>query len=203
VSLVAEDISYQFAFGTYEEALRMVGTTTEPRFAGAVVSAARIQHFAAMVHDANPSYWDEQFATQVWGGLVAPPALLMGLLIPPPWLPTGQAPVPSIAIRVPLPGTTFINASNEVEILSPILEGDRLSVVEELVSVSPEKRTRLGVGHFVETRDTYLRGGGAAVAINRNTLFRFTPTTDSSPGADPPPGTDSRPGTDPPPGTDS
>ena len=176
------DISYELAFGTYEEALRMVGVTTEPRFAGTAVSAARIQHFAAMVRDGNPSYWDGQFATQTWGGLLAPPALLMGLLIPPPWLPGAQKPVPSIAIRVPLPGTTFINASNEVEFLAPILEGDRLSVVEELVSVSPEKRTRLGVGHFVETRDTYLRSGGSAVAINRNTLFRFTPTVDPPTG---------------------
>jgi acyl dehydratase len=173
---VAAGISYELAFGTYQDALKMVGTTTEPRFAGTAVSAARIQHFAAMVRDGNASYWDEQFAAQTWGGLVAPPALLMGLLIPPPWQPNHHPPVPSLAIRVPLPGTTFINASNEVEFLSPILEGDRLSVVEELVSVSPQKRTRLGVGHFVETRDTFLRGGAFPVAINRNTLFRFTPT---------------------------
>jgi uncharacterized protein len=169
------DISYEFAFGTYQEALRMVGMTTAPRFAGTVVSAARIQHFAAMVHDGNASYWDEQFATQTWGGLVAPPALLMGLLIPPPWVPTGRKPVPSIAIRVPLPGTTFINAANDAEFLTPIREGDRLSVVEEVLSVSPEKRTRLGTGHFVQTCDSYRNQGGALVATSRNTLFRFTP----------------------------
>ena len=52
---------------------------------------------------------------------------------------------------MPLPGTTFINASNDVEFLTPIFEGDRLNVVEEVVSVSPEKTTRLGAGHFVET----------------------------------------------------
>ena len=51
----------------------------------------------------------------------------------------------------------------------------RLTVVEKLVSVSPEKRTRLGVGHFVETLDTFSRQDGAVVATNRNTLFRFTP----------------------------
>ena len=79
----------------------------------------------------------------------------------------------------PLPGTTFINASNDVELVTPILEGDRLSVVEEVVSVSPEKRTRVGVGHFVETRDTYYRDDGVLVATNRNTLFRFTPAEPS------------------------
>ena len=84
----------------------------------------------------------------------------MGWLIPPPWLPNGERPIPSIAIRVPLPGTTFINASNDVELVTPILEGDRLKVVEEVVSVSPEKRTRVGVGHFVETCDSYYREDG-------------------------------------------
>ena len=84
-------IRYEFAFGTYEDALRMVGVRSEPRFAGTAVSAARIQHFASMVQDGNPAYWDAEFATQVWGGLVAPPAMLMGWLIPPPWLPNGAA----------------------------------------------------------------------------------------------------------------
>ena len=130
-------------FGSYEDALRMVGVRTEPRLAGTAVSAARIQHFAALVRDGNPAYWDNDFAVRVWGGLVAPPALLMGLLIPPPWLPSGQPRPASIALRVPLPGTTFINAANDAEFLTPILEGDHLSVVEEVVSVSPEKTTQL------------------------------------------------------------
>jgi hypothetical protein len=83
--------------------------------------------------------------------------------------------VSAIAIRVPLPGTTFINAANEAEFPLPIIEGDRLTVVEEVVSVSPEKQTKLGVGHFIETMDTFTRQDGAVVATNRNTLFRFTP----------------------------
>lgn len=168
-------ISYELAFGTYEDALRMVGVTTEPRTADTAVSAARIQMFAATVRDANPSYWDAEYASRTWGGLLAPPALLMGWLTPPPWQPSAKLPVSAIAIRVPLPGTTFINASNEAEFVQPIVEGDRLTVVEHVVSVSPQKRTRLGVGHFVETLDTYTRHDGAVVATNRNTLFRFTP----------------------------
>ncbi|WP_197281335.1 MULTISPECIES: MaoC family dehydratase N-terminal domain-containing protein [unclassified Mycobacterium] len=153
----------------------MVGATSEPRTAATAVSGARIQLFAAMVHDGNRSYWDAEFACGKWGGLLAPPALLMGWLIPPPWEPRGRPPVASLVLRVPLPGTTFINAANDVEFGEPIIEGDVLTVVEELVSVSPEKRTRLGVGHFVETLETYRRQDGAVVATCRNTLFRFTP----------------------------
>ncbi|MBW0020133.1 MAG: MaoC family dehydratase N-terminal domain-containing protein [Mycobacterium sp.] len=163
------------AFGSYEDALRMVGVVDEPRTATTPVSAARIQLFAAMVHDGNRSYWDAEFARKRWGGLLAPPAVLMGWTIPPPWEPAGPPPAASIALRVPLPGTTFINAANDVEFLQPIVEGDCLTVVEELVSVSPEKQTRLGLGHFIETLETYTRQDDVVVARNRNTLFRFTP----------------------------
>ncbi|OBI48953.1 acyl dehydratase [Mycobacterium kyorinense] len=165
----------ELAFGSYQDALQMVGTSAEPRTAGTVISAARIQLFASMVRDGNPSYWDTDFAGRTWGGLLAPAGLLMGWLTPPPWEPTDGPRVSSIALRVPLPGTTFINAANDAELLLPIVEGDRLTVVEQVVSVSPEKRTRLGVGHFVETLDTFSRQDGAVVARNRNTLFRFTP----------------------------
>src|SRR5262245_20152730 len=138
---VTASVSHDMAFGTYEEALAMVGTRGEPRVAGTPVSAARIQMFAATVRDPNPGYWDEGFAARAWGALIAPPAMLMGWLISPPWDPSGARPQPSIAIRIPLPGTSFVNAMNEAEFVDPIREGDRLSVVEEVVSISPEKRT--------------------------------------------------------------
>lgn len=173
------EVGYQLAFGTYADALRMVGATSGPRTAATPVSAARIQLFAAMLHDRNRSYWDADFARQTWGALLAPPALLMGWLIPPPWQPGGARPAASMVLQIPLPGTTFINAANDVEFFEPIVEGDLLTVVEELVSVSPEKRTRLGVGHFVETLETYRRDDGAVVAKSRNTLFRFTPAAQS------------------------
>jgi hypothetical protein len=91
-------------------------------------------------------------------------------------VPSGDPPIASIVIRVPLPGTAIINASNDSEFLRPVLEGDRLSVVEEVVSVSPEKTSRLGAGHFIETLETYYRAEEAPVATVRNTLFRYTPT---------------------------
>ena len=167
---------YELAFGSYEDGLKMVGYRSGPRVAATAVSGARIQMFAATVRDPNPGYWDVEFATRTWGGLIAPPAMLMGWLIPPPWQPGDRPPIPSIVLRIPLPGTSFVNASNEVELLEPIREGDWLTVVEEVVSISPEKATRLGTGHFVETLETYERDDGASVATNRNTLFRFTPS---------------------------
>lgn len=93
-------------------------------------------------------------------------------------MPTGT-PRAAIAIRVPLPGSAIINASNDVEYLSPILEGDRLNVVEELASLSPEQQTRLGAGHFVETLETCYRADGTALAASQNTSFRYAPAAPS------------------------
>ena len=111
------DLSYQLAFGSYEDALAMVGTAGQPRTAATPVSGARIQLFASLVCDGNRSYWDAEFARQTWGGLLAPPALLMGWLIPPPWQPGGRPPAASMVLRVPLPGTTFINAANDLSLI--------------------------------------------------------------------------------------
>ena len=47
------------------------------------------------------------------------------------------------------------------------------------MSVSPEKTTRLGVGHFIETLETYSGADGSHVAISRNSLFRYTPEAKS------------------------
>src|SRR5579875_4207974 len=96
---VDRDFGERLAFGTYDDALRMVGAKGEPRTAATAVSAARIQLFAAMVRDGNPSYWDSEFARLHWGGLLAPPALLMGWLIAPPWQPGGRRAASLIALR--------------------------------------------------------------------------------------------------------
>jgi acyl dehydratase len=56
-----------------------------------------------------------------------------------------------------------------------LIVGDRLSVEEELVSVSDLKTTRLGEGHFLETLSVVRNQRDELVAEVTNTLFRFTP----------------------------
>lgn len=165
---------YDIATGTYAEARAMVGHQTEVRFGEIAVNRAMVKLFAALVRDGSAGYWDPEFAEEWWGGTVSPPAMLMTWLMPLEWTPEGALPLPLLTARVPLPGDTFVNASNETEYFLPIREGDRLNVVEELVDVSEEKRTALGAGHFVTTRGTYRRQDGAVVAEMTNVLFRFS-----------------------------
>ena len=166
-------IGYEVPSGTYEEAKALVGCTTPVRFGEVEVNEAMIRHYAAMVRDANPSYWDRDFAAEQWGDIVAPPGMLMTWLIPIEWQPAGGRPVPLLTARVPLPGDTFLNASNDTELIEPIRAGDHLNVVEELVDVSEEKQTALGRGHFVTTLSTYRRQDGRVVARSTNVLFRY------------------------------
>ena len=167
---------YALPLGTLEDARAMVGKRTSPRTAEAEVSWGMVKHFCAMTQDGNPSYWDPSFATSQWGGLVAPPAMLMTWLMPLEWSPQSAVPQPMLPARVPLPGTSMVNGGNDTTYYLPVLVGDRLTVEEEVLSVSDEKSTRLGVGHFVETLSVYRNQDGVVVAEVRNTLFRFTPT---------------------------
>ena len=103
-----------------------------------------------------------------WGGLVAPPALLMGAADA---AAVGDRPVKpptaSIAVRVPLPGTAIINASNDVEFSSPIVEGDRLSVIEEVVvGVAGEDHTAGRRAFHRDTRDLFAAATAPSVAIS-------------------------------------
>lgn len=166
---------FEIKMGTYEDARALVGTSTPVRFGEVPVDMSLIRHFAAMVHDGNASYWDPEFAREQWGDLVAPPAMVMTFVIPLEWTPAGGLPVPLLTARVPLPGNTLINVENDTEYFLPIRRGDHLNVVETLVEVSPEKRTALGIGHFVTTSTTFRRQDGAIVAEMTNVLFRFSP----------------------------
>jgi acyl dehydratase len=167
------DTGYDIAHGTYDDAVAMIGHTTAVRHGEAPVNVAMARYFAAMVHDANPGFWDEEFARAQWGGLIAPPAMLMTWVIPIEWRPGGALPLPLLTARVPLPGSTFVNASNDTEFFQPVRVGDHLSITEELLAVSAEKRTALGLGHFVTTLSTFRRQDGEVVARMTNVLFRF------------------------------
>ena len=170
-----DETGYALPIGTVEDARAMVGKRTAPRVADADVAWSRIQQFCAMTHDGNPSYWDPEFAADAWGGIVSPPAMVETWLMPLEWSPWSETPQPRLPARVPLPGPSMINGSSDTSFHRPVLVGDRLSVEEELLSVSDLKQTRLGDGHFVETLSVFRNQDGEVVAEVRNTLFRFTP----------------------------
>ncbi|MDT0496137.1 MaoC family dehydratase N-terminal domain-containing protein [Algiphilus sp. W345] len=161
------------AQGCYHEARAWVGRSTGPRPLEAPPDESRCKYFAALCEDGNPAYWDTEWASHTFGAALAPSGMLMSLLMPLPWKPGGRGDPPSMALDVPLPGRTFINVETDCELLRSVHQGERLSVRETVVEISPEKSTRLGRGHFVTTRAELLDAGQQCVATITNVLYRF------------------------------
>jgi acyl dehydratase len=168
----ASDLTRGLAFGTYEEAKRWVGRRSE-LFECEEINWPQIKLFAGLVEDANPAYWDEAFAKKRYGGILAPPGMLMVWSMFLPWEPGKVRQGPLFAALVPLPGETLINAATETELFLPVVVGDRLTLETVVEDVSLEKETRLGRGHFVTTRGTYRNQRGERVALHANVMFRF------------------------------
>ena len=57
--------------------------------------------------------------------------------------------------------TSVVATDSDFEFFTELRPGDRVSLTEVIESISEEKKTGLGVGHFVTTLKTYRRGGAA------------------------------------------
>lgn len=169
-----KDVFLPMGFGTYEEARNWIGRKSETRDCDSEVNWPAIKYFCALVRDANPNYWNADEARRRFGAVISPPGMVMVWPMPVPWRPEGRSEHFLMATEVPLPGDTLINVSTDSEFFKPIKVGDRLSVQEEVVDVTPEKKTSLGPGHFVTTLATLRDQNGEVVATNRNVLFRYS-----------------------------
>jgi acyl dehydratase len=161
--------------GSYEDGLAMVGYTEEQRIGEAPVSEGTVKLFAAMIEDPNPGYWDAEWARRRWGAQVAPPAMLHSWTMPLMWRPQGADDRVALCTKVPLPGSSLINAGTDVTYFRHARVGDVIRVVESVTSVSEKKTSRIGQGHFVTTTAVYLNQDDEKIAEYVNVLFRFEP----------------------------
>lgn len=168
-------------FGTVEDARALIGVPQSAKMGQVPVDLAMIRLFCGMVEDANQSFWDDEFAQRIWGGVPSPPPLLFTWTLPLPWNPATPHRQGPLCIRVPLPGTHLANVKQGAEFFAPILVGDRLSMVETLTDLSAEKATRLGRGYFITTTADFTRNGDEEIiATLTNVLFRYTPEEGAS-----------------------
>lgn len=168
------------------EAREWVGRSGDPFFAAEPINRSMIQFYASMVRDANPSYWDESFATERWGGIRSPPGMLWTWKMEPQWTPSAdETDAEDITVTdVPLPDDydTIINTQSKTTFHRPMLEGTTLNWVTEIESVSDEKETRLGPGHFITEKTTYRDEEGTLVAEESNGMLRYSGSESQSAG---------------------
>jgi len=160
-----------------------------PEIGADPVNQPMIRHWVEAVGDENPVYTDPAAAERsVHGEIVAPPVMLQA------WVMRGIRARPATGgnardelMRV-LDGAGFTSvvATNcEQEYHRYLHLGDHLSTSTVIESVSDEKATGLGVGHFVTTRVEYRADDGELVATMRFRILKFKPATGrSSPKAE-------------------
>ncbi len=152
------------------------------------VNQAMIRHWIEAIGDDNPVYVDEDAARKsVHGQIVAPPVMLQA------WVMRGVRPRPSsgggardeLMNLLDDAGFTSVVATNCEQEYSRYLHlGDHLSTTSVIESVSDEKATGLGVGHFVTTRLEYRTDDGELVGTMQFRILKFKPGTGRSAKAD-------------------
>lgn len=151
------------------------------------VNQPMIRHWAAAFDDQNPVYVDPAFAQRSrFGGIVAPPLMLQTWTMATPVIegigerggspvvPTGESPLTLFDEA----GFTATLASNsEFEIERYLRLGDVISSTTVVESISTEKQTRVGRGHFLTWLTTYVDQDGKTVGTQRFRILKFMPGT--------------------------
>jgi hypothetical protein len=157
------------------------GPTTGPD----PVNQPMIRHWAAAFEDANPVYTDPDAAARSrFGAIVAPPVMLQTWTMPTPVITgigeRGGSPVPTtgrsfmtVFDEEGFTGTLAVGSEFEIERLLHL--GEVVTAENVVESISEEKQTRLGPGHFVTWVTTYTDQTGAVVGRQRFRVLKFTP----------------------------
>ena len=165
--------------------LRDLTVESEPEPAPLEVNEYLIRHWCETLEDGNPLYLDEAYSkSRGHRSVLAPPGSFMTAFVMPfrwPWPPGGREPAPHIHydIKDALGLPVGIIGSIDVEMGVPLHVGDRLSVSQRLVDVSPWKKTRLGEGHFWTMDRLYRNQDGELVARERMSAFGYGRDSDA------------------------
>lgn len=196
----SDDTSFQARLEAFVG--RRVGA---PRTAPDPVNVPMIRHWVEALGDANPIYLDDAAARATGRpGVIAPPTMMqawgMPGLGPPERRASGRRgsvgqgsvgdgsggdddgapPTPSAHAQLfgllDGAGFTSIVATNcEQVYVRELQPGDRLTVTETIESVSPEKRTALGNGHFLTMAMTFRDQSGEVVGVQNWSYLKFRP----------------------------
>ncbi len=167
-----------------------VGLSTGPTHrAPDPVNLPMIRHWIEAMGDRNPVYVDEEAARAAgFAGIIAPPTMLQAWIMR--GLRTSQEADEARARGVETPGSpndqlmavldeagfTSVVATNcDQHYERPLVPGDRLEATSTIDAVSEEKKTGLGVGHFITTRLEFTDQDDQVVATMLFRILKFRP----------------------------
>jgi acyl dehydratase len=145
------------------------------------VNQPMIRHWCDAMEDHNPVYTEPDYAGgSPHRGIVAPPAMLNAWTMPglPGRPQMGQDPAGACYRDLDAAGYTSVVATNsEHEYARYLRLGDLVHSRGEVEEVSEEKKTALGIGHFVTTVTEYENQDGEPLGRMRFRILKFQPGT--------------------------
>ena len=169
-----------------------VGQASGPATRGShPVNEPMISHWVEAMGDFNPVYVDDAAARAAgFPGVIAPPTMLQA------WIMRGlrasheadaardagqeatDTPSDQVMAMLNEAGFTSVVATNcDQHYERPLVPGDHLEVTSVIDSISEEKQTGLGIGHFVTNRLEYRDQTGDLVATMQFRILKFKPGT--------------------------
>jgi uncharacterized protein len=164
------------------------------------VNLPMIRHWVEAMGDHNPVYVDDDAARAAgFDGIIAPPTMLQA------WIMRGlrasleteaarargeaggDSPTDRLMGLLDEYGFTSVVATNcDQHYERPLVLGDHLELTSSIDSVSGEKQTGLGAGHFITTRLTYTDQDGRVVATMLFRILKFKPRPKAGGPSQPP-----------------
>ena len=141
------------------------------------VNEAMIRHWCDAIGDTNPIYVDADAArANGHPGIVAPPTMLQAWSMRGLGGRTGTTAQDDLFRLLESEGFTSVVATNcDQEYGRYLVPGDVITSTVTIESVSDEKTTALGVGHFVTTRQEFRDDAGELVGTMRFRMLKFAP----------------------------
>jgi hypothetical protein len=158
--MTSDETAFTPIVGTVEEAMTWVGRPRR-RPTSQSISASAVRDYLTALGD-ECERWSHQ----------VPLGLLIAAGGGPPADPAQQRMRP-IIFDLPLPGESLLGGSLQTEIRRGVRPRETLTVEEEIVAISDEKRTGLGPGHFVTWRWTYRDAAHEVCAIDTFVSLRY------------------------------
>lgn len=154
---------------------------TPPQRAADPVTQTQIRQWVEAMGDHNPVYVSDDAARATGrDGVIAPPTMLQvwtmrGLRRSQEADETPTAQQELFAVLDAAGFTSVVATNCEQTYERELRPGDVVSMREVIESVSPEKQTALGRGHFITTKMTFTDAAGEVVGTQLWRLLRFAP----------------------------
>jgi len=152
-----------------------------PEQAGDPVNETMIRHWCQALGDENPVYVDADAAAgSVHGGIVAPPSMLQAWMLrgidmanPDSTYRTKQTELHGLFNESGYTGVVATNCEQGyTRYLKP---GDRVVSTTVIETISEEKATALGIGYFINTRETFRDQDGEEIGWQTFRVLKFKP----------------------------